>query len=119
MNKIQTINGSSIEELGKIDIDFSTVIFVSDPPFNIDYHYATYKDRMEEGEYYDFLKNIFGVNKQVIVHYPECLYKHSFNIGLFPEKVFRLTHLVLLLLYQFFLSCFELQHRLAVLNSLE
>ena len=87
MNEIKTINGNSIEELKKLDIDFSKVIFVSDPPFNIGYHYNTYKDRMKEDEYYDFLKNIFGVNKQVIIHYPEYLYKHSFNIGLFPEKV--------------------------------
>jgi DNA modification methylase len=87
MNEIKTINGNSIEELNKLDIDFSKVIFVSDPPFNIGYHYNTYKDRMKENEYYDFLKNVFGVNKQVIIHYPEYLYKHSFNIGLFPEKV--------------------------------
>lgn len=87
MNEIKTINGNSIEELNNLDIDFSKVIFVSDPPFNIGYHYNTYKDKMKEDEYYDFLKNIFGVNKQVIIHYPEYLYKHSFNIGLFPEKV--------------------------------
>jgi len=87
MNEIKTINGNSIEELNNLDIDFSKVIFVSDPPFNIGYHYNTYKDKMKENEYYDFLKNIFGVNKQVIIHYPEYLYKHSFNIGLFPEKV--------------------------------
>ena len=31
--------------------------------------------------------DIFGTQKQVIIHYPEYLYKHSFNIGLSPEKV--------------------------------
>ncbi len=87
MNEIKTINGNSIEILNNLNIDFSKVIFVSDPPFNIGYHYNTYKDKMKEDEYYDFLKNIFGENKQVIIHYPEYLYKHSFNIGLFPEKV--------------------------------
>lgn len=87
MGGIKTINGDSINELNKLNIDFNKVIFVSDPPFNIGYHYNTYKDRMEEDEYYDFLKDVFGVNKQVIIHYPENLYKHSFNIGVFPEKV--------------------------------
>ncbi len=87
MNEIKTINGNSIEELSKLKIDFSKVIFVSDPPFNIGYHYNTYKDKMKKDEYYDFLKNIFGKNKQVIIHYPEYLYRHSFNIGLFPKKV--------------------------------
>ena len=87
MSKIKTINGNCTEELKKLDIEFSKVIFVSDPPFNIGYHYNTYKDKMKESEYYDFLKDIFGTNKQVIINYPENLYKHSFNIGLFPEKV--------------------------------
>ena len=86
-SKIKTIKGDCIEELNKLDIDFNKVIFVSDPPFNIGYHYNTYKDKMKEDEYYNFLKNVFGKNKQVIIHYPESLYKHSFNIGLFPEKV--------------------------------
>ena len=85
MSKIKTINGNCTEELKKLDIEFSKVIFVSDPPFNIGYHYNTYKDKMKESEYYDFLT--FGTNKQVIINYPENLYKHSFNIGLFPEKV--------------------------------
>lgn len=87
MNEIKTINGDSIEVLNNLDIDFSKVIFVSDPPFNIGYHYNTYNDNMKEDDYYNFLKNIFGVNKQVIIHYPESLYKHSSSIGLFPERV--------------------------------
>lgn len=84
---IKTINGNCLQELKKLNLDFEKVIFVSDPPFNIGYHYNTYKDRMKEKEYYDFLKNVFGTNKQVIIHYPESLYKHAFNIGLIPEKV--------------------------------
>ena len=41
---------------------------------------------MNEDDYYNWLADIFGTNKQVIIHYPEYLYKHAFNIGLFPEK---------------------------------
>jgi DNA modification methylase len=71
----------------KLDIDYEKSIFVSDPPFNIGYHYDTYDDNMTEDDYYTFLSDVFGTNKQVIVHYPEALYRHSYNIGIFPERV--------------------------------
>ena len=79
--------GDNIEILKKLNLDLSKCIFVSDPPFNIGYHYNTYKDKMDEDDYYNWLFSIFGNHKQVIIHYPESLYKHSFNIGMFPEKV--------------------------------
>lgn len=68
-------------------IERSKVIFVSDPPFNINYHYNTYKDKLDENEYYEVLESIFGEDKCVLIHYPEQLYKFSFQIGKFPEKV--------------------------------
>lgn len=86
-NSITIHNGDNLSILSKLDIDYSKVIFVSDPPFNVKYHYDTYTDNMNEDDYFEWLKNIFGTNKQVIIHYPESLYKHAFNIGLFPEKV--------------------------------
>lgn len=69
------------------NIDRKKVIFVSDPPFNIGYHYNSYKDNLKEEEYYECLESIFGEDKCVIIHYPEQLYKFSFQIGKFPEKV--------------------------------
>ena len=69
------------------NLDRKKVIFVSDPPFNIGYHYNSYKDNLKEEEYYECLENIFGEDKCVIIHYPEQLYKFSFQIGKFPEKV--------------------------------
>lgn len=69
------------------NIDRKKVIFVSDPPFNIGYHYNSYKDNLDEEEYYESLESIFGEDKCVIIHYPEPLYKFSFQIGKFPEKV--------------------------------
>ena len=68
-------------------LERSKVIFVSDPPFNINYHYNTYKDKLDENEYYEVLESIFGEDKSVLIHYPEQLYKFSFQIGKFPEKV--------------------------------
>ena len=69
------------------NLDRKKVIFVSDPPFNIGYHYNSYKDNLDEEEYYECLESIFGEDKCVIIHYPESLYKFSFQIGKFPEKV--------------------------------
>ena len=69
------------------NIDRKKVIFVSDPPFNIGYHYNSYKDNLNEEEYYECLESIFGEDSCVIIHYPEQLYKFSFQIGKFPDKV--------------------------------
>ena len=84
---IQIYNGNNIDVVQYLGLYLSKCIFVSDPPFNIGYHYDQYNDKMNEDDYYNWLVDIFGTNKQVIIHYPEYLYKHAFNIGLFPEKI--------------------------------
>lgn len=86
-NNISLYNGDNLEILKQLNLDYNKCIFVSDPPFNIGYHYDTYKDNMKEEDYYNWLFSIFGNNKQVIIHYPESLYKHAFNIKMFPEKI--------------------------------
>lgn len=63
------------------------IILVSDPPFNIGYKYNSYKDKMDEDEYYEMLDFFFHDLPSVVIHYPENLYKLSFQIGRFPEKV--------------------------------
>lgn len=74
-------------------IDFCSnrkVVLVTDPPFNIGYHYDKYKDNLDEQEYYEMLQNLYESYNfigGVFIHYPECLYKLSFQLGLFPEKV--------------------------------
>lgn len=78
------INGDCLEEIEKIKKDY---IIVTDPPFNIGYHYKNYHDKREEGEYYEWLYEIFGNGAQVIVHYPESLHKYSYTAGLFPERI--------------------------------
>lgn len=62
---------------------------VTDPPFNVGYHYEGYKDDMEEGDYYAWLDEIMTSHgfPFVVIHYPESLYKLSFETGRFPEKV--------------------------------
>ena len=34
-------------------------IIVTDPPFNVGYHYKTYKDNLGDEEYYEFLEETF------------------------------------------------------------
>ena len=63
------------------------VIIVTDPPFNIGYHYKSYKDNMEDEAYYEWLEEIIKDYPCAIIHYPEALYKLSFQIGRFPNKV--------------------------------
>lgn len=82
---IKLINGDCFVELKKIDL--GNCIFVSDPPFNIGYKYNMYKDTKKENEYYSWLAGIFGTKPQAIIHYPENIYKYSFQIGVFPERV--------------------------------
>ena len=60
---------------------------VTDPPFNVGYHYNEYKDKMDEDEYYEWLGNIVNGYPCVIIHYPESLYKFAFQIGKFPTRV--------------------------------
>ena len=60
---------------------------VTDPPFNVGYHYDQYTDHKDEGEYYEWLSDIVDCLPCVIIHYPEALYKFAFQVGKFPERV--------------------------------
>lgn len=64
-------------------------IIVTDPPFNIGYHYTTYKDRMEHEKYLELLKKSLTLYKSpfVLIHYPEAIYQFAVYIGKAPDKV--------------------------------
>lgn len=83
--EIILINGDCRKEIDKFKNDES--IIVSDPPFNIGYHYNSYKDNMNDEEYYLFMNDIFNNSRSVIINYPENLYKISGYMNKFPEKV--------------------------------
>jgi hypothetical protein len=63
------------------------ICIVSDPPFNIGYHYNEYSDDMDETSYIDMLSSIFRGGASVIIHYPEALYKIAFNMQCIPQRV--------------------------------
>lgn len=65
------------------------VVVVTDPPFNIGYHYNSYKDKMTEEEYYSKLATLFGLcgNCFVVIHYPEAMFKIANASSIIPSRV--------------------------------
>lgn len=80
-------NGDCLEILHKTIKDIKNPVIVSDPPFNIGYHYETYNDKKEENEYFEWLSEIFSLCPSVVIHYPESLYRLSIKMGYAPERV--------------------------------
>lgn len=84
---IELYNGDCLDILPKIISDVKNPVIVSDPPFNVGYHYNQYKDNKTEDEYYEWIGEIFSMCPSVVIHYPEPLFKLSFYMGIFPERV--------------------------------
>jgi len=84
---IQLIQGNCLEELPKIKAQHSKIVIVTDPPFNVGYHYNTYKDNMNSNEYYEMLGRVFHAAPFVVIHYAEEIYKIAFHINETPQKV--------------------------------
>ena len=84
---IELYNGDCVEVLQ--NINKTNAIIVTDPPFNIGYKYATYKDKMNTDEYYNWLVSVLTgtENRFVCIHYPESLYELAIRIGKSPQKV--------------------------------
>lgn len=74
-------------ELGDLEERFGEFIIVTDPPFNIGYHYAAYKDNIAAEEYLEMLAALIQGRQSVIVHYPEALYSIAQEAGLIPKRV--------------------------------
>ena len=60
---------------------------VTDPPFNVGYHYDEYADCLDEVDYYAWLSDLFYGHPCAVVHYPEALYKLSVTMRRYPERV--------------------------------
>lgn len=82
----QIFNGDCRDVIRSEGLDLSKLIVVTDPPFNIGYHYKTYKDRMNDSEYVDMIIG-FIRNPSAIIHYPETLYRIAVMGGVIPYKV--------------------------------
>lgn len=64
-------------------------VLVSDPPFNIGYHYNQYHDKMPDDEYRKMLLQVFNPQKyySVVIHYPEQLYQLAIDSQVAPNRV--------------------------------
>jgi DNA modification methylase len=86
-SKVSLILGNALEELPKINVKEKKFVIVTDPPFNIGYHYNNYEDNMDSQDYYEMLGSVFQYSPFVVIHYPEEIYKIAFQVGEFPDKV--------------------------------
>lgn len=62
-------------------------VIVTDPPFNIGYHYGKYKDKMRERDYYSMLAELTLYASSVVVLYPEMLHRLSIEKEEMPVRV--------------------------------
>lgn len=67
-------------------------VVVTDPPFNVGYHYRGYRDRLSEADYYDMLVEVTQLTPSVIVHYPEQMHRLTIAKGEPPERVVSWTY---------------------------
>ncbi len=66
--------------------DLPKGLVVTDPPYNVGYHYANYADKMERGNYEAMLCHVCG-GRFVLIHYMEDLISLSFALEEIPAKV--------------------------------
>ena len=62
-------------------------VVVTDPPFNIGYHYKGFKDKIPEDDYYQMLSEVTSLCSSVVILYPEMMHKLTIAKGEAPERV--------------------------------
>jgi DNA modification methylase len=60
-------------------------VVMTDPPYNVGYHYATYTDRLPEAEYLELL-SLACRTPSVVIQYPEPMFAIAGAIGMPPTK---------------------------------
>ena len=60
-------------------------LVLTDPPYNVGYHYASYNDNMNEADYFTWLGETIG-ERCVFIHYPEDVFQYAAEIGIVPSK---------------------------------
>ena len=83
---IELINDDFRNHINRLK-ERQNVVVVTDPPFNIGYHYSEYKDKMKDNEYFEMLSNLVKTFPSVIIHYPEMLHRLSIETGVAPSRV--------------------------------
>jgi DNA modification methylase len=78
---------ADFRELGDLEQRFGEFVIVTDPPFNIGYHYDGYKDNIDAAEYNEMLTTLIMGRQSVIIHYPEYLYELAIESDIKPQRV--------------------------------
>lgn len=78
---------ADFRELGDLEERFGDFIIVTDPPFNIGYHYKNYSDSLDGAEYIEMVTTLMMGRKSVIIHYPEKLYELAMAADIMPKRV--------------------------------
>ena len=75
-------HGDCREILPKINVG----LMVTDPPYNVGYHYDEHDDRMSYGDYWEMLRSVLSM-PLVFIHYPETMYEVSKKFRRAPDEV--------------------------------
>lgn len=62
-------------------------VIVTDPPFNVGYHYANYSDNLKDADYIKWMGDVLQDFPFVLIHYPESIYKILFYLQRLPNKL--------------------------------
>ena len=81
-----TLYHGKIENLLHTEIHPENAVMISDPPYNVGYHYDDCEDNMTEEHYYQFMASVFST-PSVVIHYPEPMYRIAYALGKFPSKL--------------------------------
>ena len=85
MSNWKIINADSSKVIREY-INDKTII-VTDPPFNIGYHYSGYKDRLKTEQYLKQVGDILSLAPSVLIHYPEDIVRLSMQINKVPNRI--------------------------------
>jgi DNA modification methylase len=66
-------------------------VVITDPPYNIGYHYDSYKDSLSEEEYRELISSTVRL-PSVVLHYPEDSVGICFALNELPEKCVAWTY---------------------------
>ena len=61
-------------------------LMVTDPPYNVGYHYDTYADNKSDSDYWEWLSGVVRM-PLVFIHYPEALFRLARILSRVPDEI--------------------------------
>ena len=85
---VTVYHGDASQIRPELGIDAVTI---TDPPYNVGYHYNEYRDNMKESEYIHLLCKCI-TKPAVVIHYPEEMFLVSIALDAMPDKCVAWTY---------------------------